>query len=41
LYQPLDRKVFEELKSQARYAFFQLAAKTGVQGAAPEEVIII
>jgi hypothetical protein len=30
LYQPLDRRVFGELKSRARHAFGQLASRTGI-----------
>jgi hypothetical protein len=41
LYQPLDRRVFGELKSRARHGFFQLAGRTGVHGATPEQAIII
>jgi hypothetical protein len=41
LYQPLDRRVFGELKSRARHAFFQLAGQTGVQGATPEQAVTI
>jgi hypothetical protein len=41
LCQPLDRRIFGELKSRARHAFFQLSAQTGVQGATPEQAVTI
>jgi hypothetical protein len=41
LYQPLDRRIFGELKSRARHQFFRLAGQTGVQGATPEQAVTI
>jgi hypothetical protein len=41
LYQPLDARVFGELKSRARMAFQRLAFQEGIRGATYEESITI
>jgi hypothetical protein len=40
-FQPLDRRIFGELKSRARRAFEQLARRTGERGSTPEQAIVV
>jgi hypothetical protein len=40
-FQPLDTRIFGELKARARHEFFQLAAQTGVLGATPQQAVEI
>jgi hypothetical protein len=40
-FQPLDRRIFGELKSRARRAFEPLARRTGERGSTPEQATVV